>query len=78
MRGFLALIESATILVGSQILEAAEQNVTIGDGKERSLALKDQRLGIEWVRQNIAGFGGDPVIFQSQTPFFAISKTENI
>ncbi|KGO55122.1 Carboxylesterase, type B [Penicillium expansum] len=33
---------------------------SFGDGKERNLALKDQRLGIEWVRQNIAGFGGDP------------------
>jgi carboxylesterase type B len=34
---------------------------SFGDGKEKNLALKDQRLGIEWVRQNIAGFGGDPV-----------------
>ncbi|CAG8360535.1 unnamed protein product [Penicillium salamii] len=33
---------------------------SFGDGKERNLALKDQRLGIEWVRQNIAGFGGNP------------------
>ncbi|KAJ5497498.1 Carboxylesterase type B [Penicillium fimorum] len=33
---------------------------SFGDGKEKNLALKDQRLGIEWVRQNIAGFGGDP------------------
>ncbi|KAJ5418362.1 uncharacterized protein N7487_001912 [Penicillium crustosum] len=33
---------------------------SFGDGKEKNLALKDQRLGIEWVRRNIAGFGGDP------------------
>jgi hypothetical protein len=32
-----------------------------GDGKERNLALSDQRLGIDWVRKNIAGFGGNPV-----------------
>jgi carboxylesterase type B len=32
-----------------------------GDGKERNLAVKDQRLGIEWVRNHIEGFGGDPV-----------------
>ncbi|KAJ5690788.1 Carboxylesterase type B [Penicillium macrosclerotiorum] len=31
-----------------------------GDGKEKNLALKDQRLGIDWVRKNIAEFGGDP------------------
>jgi carboxylesterase type B len=34
---------------------------SFGDGQEKNLALKDQRLGIEWVRQNIAEFGGDPV-----------------
>lgn len=34
---------------------------SFGDGKEKNLDLKDQRLGIEWVRRNIAGFGGDPV-----------------
>ncbi|CAI7592893.1 unnamed protein product [Penicillium palitans] len=33
---------------------------SFGDGKEKNLALKDQRLGIEWVRRNIVGFGGDP------------------
>ena len=33
-----------------------------GDGKgPRNLALKDQRLAIEWVKKHIAGFGGDPV-----------------
>ncbi|KAF4307236.1 carboxylesterase [Botryosphaeria dothidea] len=32
-----------------------------GDGKSaKNLALKDQRLAIEWVRKHIAGFGGDP------------------
>ncbi|KAJ5295812.1 hypothetical protein N7508_010633 [Penicillium antarcticum] len=34
---------------------------SFGDGKERNLALKDQRLGIDWVRGNIGSFGGDPV-----------------
>ncbi|KAB8263272.1 Alpha/Beta hydrolase protein [Aspergillus pseudonomiae] len=33
---------------------------SFGDGKERNLALKDQRLGIDWVRKNIAAFGGNP------------------
>lgn len=32
-----------------------------GDGKEKNLDVKDQRLGIEWVKKYIAGFGGDPV-----------------
>ncbi|CAL5873113.1 uncharacterized protein PFLUO_LOCUS7382 [Penicillium psychrofluorescens] len=31
-----------------------------GDGREKNLALKDQRLGIDWVRENIGAFGGDP------------------
>ncbi|KAK7511663.1 carboxylesterase [Phyllosticta citriasiana] len=32
-----------------------------GDGTgSRNLALKDQRLAIEWVRKHIGGFGGDP------------------
>lgn len=34
-----------------------------GDGREKNLALKDQRLGIDWVRENIGAFGGDPVSF---------------
>jgi len=34
---------------------------SFGDGKEKNLALKDQRVGIDWVRKNIASFGGDPV-----------------
>ncbi|OOQ88570.1 carboxylesterase [Penicillium brasilianum] len=32
---------------------------SFGDGKEKNLALKDQRLGIDWVRKNIASFGGN-------------------
>ncbi|EKG19359.1 Carboxylesterase type B [Macrophomina phaseolina MS6] len=32
-----------------------------GDGNSpKNLALKDQRLAIEWVRKHIAGFGGNP------------------
>lgn len=34
---------------------------SFGDGKEKNLAIKDQRLGIDWVRKHIAEFGGDPV-----------------
>lgn len=32
-----------------------------GDGKETNLGLKDQKLGVEWVREHIGGFGGDKV-----------------
>jgi carboxylesterase type B len=34
---------------------------SFGDGAEKNLAIKDQRLGIEWVRKNIGAFGGSPV-----------------
>ncbi|RFU32849.1 hypothetical protein B7463_g3521, partial [Scytalidium lignicola] len=30
-----------------------------GDQTEKNLALKDQRLAVEWVRKHIEGFGGD-------------------
>lgn len=33
-----------------------------GEGVEKNLALKDQRLAIEWVVKHIAGFGGDKVL----------------
>ncbi|KAL5340270.1 Alpha/Beta hydrolase protein [Aspergillus crustosus] len=33
---------------------------SFGNGGEKNLAIKDQRLGIDWVRNNIAAFGGDP------------------
>ncbi|RAL01252.1 putative carboxylesterase [Aspergillus ibericus CBS 121593] len=33
---------------------------SFGDGKEKNLAIKDQKLGIEWVQKNISAFGGDP------------------
>ncbi|KAL3477474.1 Alpha/Beta hydrolase protein [Aspergillus californicus] len=33
---------------------------SFGDGGEKNLAIKDQRLGIDWVRKNIGAFGGDP------------------
>ncbi|KAL4803410.1 Alpha/Beta hydrolase protein [Aspergillus unguis] len=32
---------------------------SFGDGGETNLALKDQRLGLEWVRNNIGAFGGN-------------------
>ncbi|KAL2809420.1 Alpha/Beta hydrolase protein [Aspergillus granulosus] len=31
---------------------------SFGDGGEKNLAIKDQRLAIEWVRKNIGAFGG--------------------
>jgi carboxylesterase type B len=34
-----------------------------GNGSEDNLALKDQKLAIEWVVKHIAGFGGDKVRF---------------
>jgi carboxylesterase type B len=37
-----------------------------GDGKhDTNLALKDQKLAIEWVQKYIGGFGGDPVRLSS-------------
>lgn len=32
-----------------------------GDGSEKNLAIKDQRLAIDWVVKHIASFGGDKV-----------------
>ncbi|KAL4899628.1 hypothetical protein BDW74DRAFT_189010 [Aspergillus multicolor] len=32
---------------------------SFGDGGETNLAIKDQRLGLDWVRKNIGAFGGD-------------------
>ncbi|KAJ5083398.1 Carboxylesterase type B [Penicillium angulare] len=31
-----------------------------GNGKEKNLALDDQRIAIDWIRRNIGLFGGDP------------------
>jgi hypothetical protein len=44
-----------------------------GDGKgERNLALKDQRLAIEWVYKHIGKFGGDPVCLPRSTSPIAL------
>ncbi|KAL5001348.1 Alpha/Beta hydrolase protein [Aspergillus recurvatus] len=32
---------------------------SFGDGGETNLAIKDQRLGLDWVQRNIAAFGGN-------------------
>jgi len=34
-----------------------------GNGSELNLALKDQRLAIDWVTKHIEGFGGDKVCY---------------
>lgn len=47
---------------------------SFGDGKEKNLALKDQRLGIDWVRKNIAAFGGNPVSDQLKQNIGSLSS----
>lgn len=61
----------AALIVHSVVLERPMVVVTFnyrlnifgfGNGKEKNLALKDQKLAIDWVVKHIGGFGGDKVL----------------